>query len=207
MVSWLDSIGWIAAALALSLISLCGCERSRAEPQRLATSTSAATFPVEIRQPPLPQGVATSVVDSHGLPVQLKCIACHDVRPANVDTSLPSQLDEFHQGMQIAHGKLTCVSCHQASDGYASLKLADGRSLPFAESMTLCAQCHGTQFRDYEHGAHGGMTGYWDLTRGGRTRNHCLHCHDPHQPKYPTFTPAAAPRDRFAPATFGGMHE
>jgi hypothetical protein len=77
------------------------------------------------------------------------------------------------------------------------LRLADGRSLPYSDVMSLCAQCHGPQFRDYQHGAHGGMTGYWDLSKGGRTRNSCIDCHDPHAPKYPTVTPARGPNDRF----------
>jgi hypothetical protein len=70
--------------------------------------------------------------------------------------------------------------------------------------MTLCAQCHGPQFRDYQHGAHGGMSGFWDLSKGGRTRNNCIDCHDPHAPKYPTVTPARGPNDRFQT---GGGHE
>jgi hypothetical protein len=63
--------------------------------------------------------------------------------------------------------------------------------------MALCAQCHGTQKRDYDHGAHGGMRGYWDLKRGPRERNHCVSCHDPHAPKFGTFMPVHPPKDRF----------
>ena len=89
------------------------------------------------------------------------------------------------------------MSCHNAAEGYGSLRLADGKSLPYSEVMTLCAQCHGPQYRDYLHGAHGGMTGHWDLTKGGRYRNNCIDCHDSHAPKYPTVMPAAGPNDRF----------
>jgi formate-dependent nitrite reductase cytochrome c552 subunit len=66
--------------------------------------------------------------------------------------------------------------------------------------MQLCAQCHGPQYRDYRHGAHGGMAGHWDLAKGGRVRNNCIDCHDPHSPKYPTVRPAGGPLDR------GGVH-
>ena len=72
--------------------------------------------------------------------------------------------------------------------------------------MTLCAQCHGPQFRDYQHGAHGGMTGYWDLTKGGRMRNNCIDCHDPHAPKYPTVTPGPRP-ERPLPDAEAAMSE
>ena len=186
-----------------------GCSRSDRVVAE-ANSTGAVTqtlYPIETRPPPVPRGVVTKTVDPQGKPVQLQCVACHGVRPAQTATAQTVELDEFHQGLKMKHGQLTCVSCHQASDGYSTLKLADGRSIPFTESMALCAQCHGTQFRDYQHGAHGGMTGHWDLTRGGRTRNHCLHCHDPHSPQFPIFSPAAPPRDRFAPATAGVVHD
>jgi hypothetical protein len=193
------------------VLASAGCSRGHAESAAAGSTAGgsglASEFPVEIRQPPVPQGVVTSTLDHHGQLVRLQCAACHSVRPANSSTALSSELDEFHQDLKTAHGKLTCVSCHQPNDGYSSLKLADGRSVAFQESMTLCAQCHGTQFRDYQHGSHGGMTGYWDLTQGGRTRNHCLHCHDPHAPQYPTFDPAAAPRDRFPPVVSGDSHE
>ena len=68
------------------------------------------------------------------------------------------------------------------------------------EAMQLCAQCHGPQTRDYRRGSHGGMQGYWDLSRGDRVRNHCVDCHDPHAPAFPRFTPLPPPRDRFPPA-------
>lgn len=126
--------------------------------------------------------------------------ACHSLRPSNPENSKPGHLDEFHQGLRFSHGQLSCVSCHNPGDNYSSLRLADGRSVPFEESITLCAQCHGPQYRDYERGAHGGMAGYWDLKRGDRVRNHCQHCHDPHVPNYPKFYPAAAPQDRFQPS-------
>jgi len=95
------------------------------------------------------------------------------------------------------HGGLTCVTCHNTADGYDSLRLSDGRRVAFSEVMTLCAQCHSSQYRDYQHGAHGGMSGHWDLTQGGRTRNNCIHCHDQHAPKYPAMQPARGPNDRF----------
>jgi hypothetical protein len=77
----------------------------------------------------------------------------------------------------------------------------------FADVMKLCAQCHGPQFRDYQHGAHGGMNGYWDLSRGGRSRNNCIDCHDPHAPAYVGAIPAPRPRDRFLTPAGAAAHE
>jgi hypothetical protein len=148
--------------------------------------------------------LATGQVDDKGNPIRIACATCHTTKPANVTARLGTPLTQFHQEVLGPHGQLSCVSCHNTSDGYASLRLADGRTVPYAESMTLCAQCHGTQYRDYQHGAHGGMTGYWDLTKGGRTRNTCTTCHNPHAPKYPVVIPAPRPHDRFSPR---GPHE
>lgn len=66
-----------------------------------------------------------------------------------------------------------------------------------ARAIELCRQCHGPQARDYDHGTHGGMTGYWDTTRGPRLRNHCTDCHDAHSPAIVPVMPAAPPRDRY----------
>ncbi len=101
-----------------------------------------------------------------------------------------------HAGLEVKHGDLACASCH-APTSRSHLRLADGREIPLRDAMALCAQCHGTQKRDYDHGAHGGMRGYWDLTRGPRERNHCVSCHDPHAPKFGTFMPVHPPKDRF----------
>lgn len=204
--------GLVSAACLLAGFTA-GCQRheSAAEPTPAVAAVNPGTaklYPVVTREPPLPQGIPTGTNDPHGQSISLKCFTCHSARESSPHTYQSADLDEFHQGLKMAHGQLTCISCHDAKDGYSSLKLADGRTLAYSESMTLCAQCHGPQYGDYQHGAHGGMTGHWDLTRGGRERNHCLHCHDPHSPQYPQFAPVAGPRDRFSPAaSTGESHE
>lgn len=77
------------------------------------------------------------------------------------------------------------------------MHLADGKPLELSQSMELCAQCHGVQYRDYKKGSHGGMTGYWDLKRGPRERNHCTDCHAAHQPAYESVRPVHPPKDRY----------
>ncbi len=151
--------------------------------------TTEPTFTTFIRKSVGPPVVKTDLVDMHGQPVSAACNTCHTTRPANRDAQLGQKLPTFHQGISGAHGKLNCVACHHPDEGYQSLRLADGKSLPYTEVMQLCAQCHGPQYRDYQHGAHGGMNGYWDLSRGNRTRNNCIDCHHPHSPKYRTFLP------------------
>ena len=183
------------------VLGLTGCQRQDLAESHAAIDASAfePKYETVIRQPPVPSGVQGTTPT--GAPVALQCRSCHDVLSPDRESAKYIDLKEFHQGLKVVHGRLSCVSCHNPDDGYESLRLADGQSVPFAESMTLCGQCHGPQLRDYNHGVHGGMVGYWDLSRGPRERNHCLHCHDAHSPRYPHFDPVAPPLDRFAPVT------
>lgn len=151
---------------------------------------------VRIRTPQAPPRVETAVRDEKGQPVSVACANCHSTRPANSSHRLGAPLTEFHQHVLGDHGQLSCTACHNPDDGYESLRRAEGTTLSHADVMSLCAQCHGPQYRDYLHGAHGGMTGYWDLTRGYRERNNCIDCHAPHSPKYPIVMPAPGPNDR-----------
>ncbi len=183
---------------------LVGCARPSAPATEAAPSVG-ERHPVVIRTPHGPPGVPTGTFDEKGRPVTTACATCHTTRPANAGAKVGTSLAQFHQGLVGKHGQLSCTACHNPADGYASLRLADGKRVPHSEVMTLCAQCHGPQFRDYQHGAHGGMTGHWDLTKGGRVRNNCVDCHDSHAPKYPTVSPTPGPNDRFQ--TGGGGHE
>ncbi|MFT4547202.1 MAG: formate-dependent nitrite reductase cytochrome c552 subunit [Verrucomicrobiales bacterium] len=149
--------------------------------------------PVRIQQPAQPR-VLTGKKLPDGTPETVACGTCHSGKTPNLDLASSSDLKQFHLGMTFAHGKLSCLSCHNAKD-YDTLKLADGKAVLFPDTMKLCAQCHGPQHRDYQRGSHGGMTGYWDLTKGPRTRNHCITCHDPHAPAFPQMMPVFKPID------------
>jgi hypothetical protein len=192
----------IGAAAVVVVVFVAGNFRDRAAdvPTPQADSQVAQTpekrHAVVIRKPDAPPGVKTGLTDHAGRPVEVACATCHATMPPNPDARLGTDLKLFHQGLHGSHGNLACSACHNPDDGYASLRLADGKPLPYPEVMQLCAQCHGPQYRDYLNGAHGGMTGYWDLTRGGRVRNNCVDCHDPHAPRYPTVRPVPGPRDR-----------
>lgn len=142
--------------------------------------------------------VATGLLDHQGREAGVACMTCHATREPDHEHGLGGLVpDEFHQGLKYAHAGMSCVSCHNADD-YDALRLADGRRLAFAEAQQLCAQCHGPQTRDYRAGSHGGMTGYWDKTKGPRIRNTCTDCHDPHAPAYPAWAPVFPPRDAAA---------
>ena len=165
--------------------------------QPAATKPAPATrFAVQIRKPSGPPRVETDVKDAHGNLVTVACVTCHATRQPNHENKAVKQLDEFHVGLPFAHGSVNCLSCHNSND-YDSLKLADGTRVEFTGVMTLCAQCHGPQMKDYLHGAHGGMNGYWDLTRGPQLKNNCVDCHNPHSPQFPKMRPTFKPKDRF----------
>ncbi len=151
---------------------------------------------VTINRPLGPPVIRIDGTDPHGRHSSIACSTCHSLRPANYANRVPADLDQFHQQMKFSHGKLACFACHNPRD-YDSLRLADETVLGYPDVMTLCSQCHGQEARAYEHGVHGGMNGYWDLSRGARTRNNCIDCHDPHVPKYPSMQTTFKPRDRF----------
>jgi len=187
-------IAFIGIVFVSSLVST-WMESDDWKPGQLTAERDPSTdlHPVIIRKPDVRPEVATGELDAHGKPITVACATCHDTRGPNFEQNGSEPLSEFHQGLQYAHGGQTCLSCHN-SENYDTLKRADGRSIELNDSMTLCSQCHAIQHRDYLDGLHGGMTGYWDLTRGGRTRNTCIDCHDPHHPKYPTVTPVFPPK-------------
>lgn len=174
-----------------------GSENSTLTPRETGNAQPPSkNFNVVARKPTGPPRVFTGLKDVHGNPVTVACSTCHSTRPPNHANKTLSDLNEFHGSLSIHHGSLSCLSCHNSND-YDSLKLADGSRVEFTDVMTLCAQCHGPQMRDFEHGVHGGMNGYWDLNQGPQTRNNCVDCHQPHVPRFPKMLPDFKPRDRF----------
>jgi formate-dependent nitrite reductase cytochrome c552 subunit len=197
---WLAALlGVIGVATAALLVGEFPGTRRTADPPpgpAQTPSSESKWHEVVIRKPSGPPVFYTGVKDAHGNPVTMACADCHATREPNLNARIGTETAFFHQGLKGHHGNLACVTCHNPADGYATLRLADGRPLPYTEVMQLCAQCHGPQYRDYQHGAHGGMTGHWDLSKGGRTRANCIDCHNPHAPKYPVVQPAAGPNGR-----------
>ncbi len=192
--SWFLGVTLLACAAAL--LTAQALDSPKADPVSSPPAPSAKLFSTTIHQPDAPPAIDTGEVDEMGQPIFANCTTCHATKPPNPRLTDGDQLKSFHQGLTTNHGTSTCLTCHHAQD-YGQLRLADGRPLAFEQVMTLCAQCHGPQFKDYQHGAHGGMTGYWDLTRGPRQRNTCTDCHDPHAPQYPKMMPVLPPNDRF----------
>lgn len=166
-----------------------------------------------VRLPADDLGLTTGRLGRDGKPERVRCGTCHTLERVQAkarDRKARQQAGSVHQRIRLAHAKLTCRSCHQ-SPLFERFKLTNGQQIVYAQVMQLCGQCHGRQHKDYQHGAHGGMNGYWDLSRGPRTRNHCIVCHDPHRPAITKVLPAPRARYRFLdtkrqrPAA-GGLH-
>lgn len=183
----------------LSFLLVAACDHGFADPSR--EYASAETLPVSLNAVsivvPKTVGVAdTHLLDVNGTAIGVACATCHGPEAAGAPiVSGAGNPEQFHAGVELVHGQQPCANCH--TEDRLALHLADGTRVEFGDSMRLCGQCHGPQYRDYLHGAHGGMNGFWDLKRGGRTRNHCAACHAPHTPAYEKVMPVFPPRDRY----------
>ena len=178
------------------LFTLIACSDGFTDPSReFAEPVAGSDHPVRIHQPATLGVVDTPVRDINGTPVGVSCGTCHGPdAEGEIIASDEGNPEEVHSTVTLEHGELSCDSCHAEDRRY--LHLADGTQLEMADAMQLCAQCHGPQYRDYQHASHGGMEGYWDLQRGPRDRNHCLDCHAQHSPAYEAVLPVFPPRDR-----------
>lgn len=206
MTRWWFALGVVAALGALGAVTACSASDGRPLEGPPVQAGAPGAGEVHYILPTGPPRIPTDQVDQQGKPITLACSSCHSIKAPNTERRDGASLTAFHQGLKTQHGGLTCLSCHD-SVNYDRLRLADMTPVPFKKVMTLCRQCHGPQVRDYNHGAHGGMQGFWDKRRGPRTRNGCLTCHDPHAPKFRPMYPAPGPIDRFAEPSQGPGHE
>lgn len=176
--------------LAAVVLGGAGCRAD--QPRRHRPPPGPPSFAAELHLPARLTGVEIPERDALGRPQRAACETCHSLRTPTALPTAMDELDEFHQGLQLRHGDLGCATCHVVGD-QRSLRLADGTTVATRDAIRLCRQCHGPQGRDFDHGAHGGMTGHWDLSVGGRVRNHCVDCHDPHAPQIPPAQPVLRP--------------
>ncbi len=191
--------------LLLPLLWSAGCDSGFADPSREFAEplVSERTWPTEVHEPTGFGVLATPLlVDAteRKIPAGTRCETCHDQPPD--PTWQPAEGEFFHANIEIAHGQLTCDQCHDRES--RELHLADRTIVPWVEVLRLCAQCHGTQYRDYKHGAHGGLNGYWDDRQGTKLRNNCVDCHTPHAPAFGTRKPVFPPKDRYLHGLDGG---
>jgi len=157
-----------------------------------ATTTLTELPPLDYAAPEL--GLPTGRVDASGKPVRVACRTCHERVVSPSRDAYHRKAAVFHRTIRLRHGAKTCQTCHRPPR-FDDFNLADSTPVPPGEVMRLCGQCHASRLEEYLHGAHGGMSGYWDRRRGPRRRNHCLGCHDPHHPRIEPVRPAPKPRN------------
>ena len=142
-----------------------------------------ATNPDPVRRPRLRPQYATAGFTYN-------CSDCHRIIPSPTETQ--RRLTQ-HTEVQLNHGINTrCFNCHHLTDRDAFVD-DFGQPIPWNQPQLLCAKCHGTVYRDWQHGSHGRINGYWDVTRGPQTKRRCIECHDPHHPPFAPLPPAPGP--------------
>ncbi len=117
------------------------------------------------------------------------CTQCHArLQPPNAKRRV---LTEWHTDIVLHHAESQrwCLDCHNLKNR-DKLRLVSGELIDFTESYRLCGQCHGDKFRDWKVGVHGKRTGYWN---GDKQYLLCVHCHNPHDPKFKPLKPLPPP--------------
>ncbi len=127
------------------------------------------------------------------------CYGCHEKNkppPIRYDANQKIIIPKEHSDIVMGHGSHDrnnlCYNCHNEAN-LLTLQVRDGRELKFNESPALCGSCHGPTYRDWEAGAHGRTSGFWDTKAGPTKRLACVSCHNPHAPDIPTREPAPGP--------------
>jgi hypothetical protein len=114
------------------------------------------------------------------------CSDCHEDEETNPRRR---ELEDEHYDLELAHGDLWCLSCHDSEDR-DRLHLADSAPVEFEASWRLCTQCHGDKLADWRAGVHGKRMGHW---WGPKTYEPCVTCHDPHGPAFRPMAPEPPP--------------
>ena len=127
------------------------------------------------------------------------CYGCHEKGKPPIlrfDDKHTLIIPDEHKDIVMWHGRNNrnnlCTNCHDENN-LERFQTRDGRELKFSESTELCGSCHGPTYRDWEAGAHGRTSGYWNRDMGPITRKDCVSCHNPHSPKFPGRHPAPPP--------------
>lgn len=117
------------------------------------------------------------------------CSDCHGDMEPDPTRRVLEEHTEIQEMFDHASDQRWCLDCHNADDR-DKLRLVNGALISFEESYYLCGQCHGTIFRDWKAGVHGKRTGEWN---GKKVYRLCVHCHNPHTPKFKQLTPLPPP--------------
>lgn len=129
------------------------------------------------------------------------CYTCHEKGKApalRYDTEGKLIIPKEHSDIVMGHGSHgrnnNCFNCHNETNlTLLQARDKDKHEVTFSNSQLLCGSCHGPTYRDWEAGAHGRTSGYWDRSKGSIDRKICVNCHNPHSPDFPGRQPAPGP--------------
>ena len=110
------------------------------------------------------------VADPSADPDQI-CGPCHPEVARTAVTSLHYTFRGLEETFRIRGSEASQASLQQAN-------------------RELCGQCHGEKLRDWKVGVHGKRIGYWN---GKKEYLLCVHCHNPHSPRFKELTPEPPP--------------
>ncbi|BDU69816.1 hypothetical protein GETHOR_19170 [Geothrix oryzae] len=132
---------------------------------------------IQVPKPPFSEGI-------------FPCSSCHDGKSMKVNLQR-RELTGMHGDIILNHGPESrwCLDCHDPANR-DRLRLASGERIGFDTSYQLCGQCHGDKFRDWRVGVHGKRTGSWN---GAKQYLLCVHCHNPHSPRFQALKPMPPP--------------
>lgn len=167
----------LAAGLWASACGSAALETSASAQPIEAPAAAAAPLRVQVPPPPFSDGI-------------FPCTECH------TEADLPTNptrraLVDAHDDIVLKHDQehRWCLDCHDAKNR-DQLHLSSGEAVPFEESDRLCGQCHGEKYRDWRVGVHGRRVGRWN---GAKEYLLCVHCHNPHEPRFKALEPKPAP--------------
>ena len=171
----------LACAVVAAGLSVQACRgavrEAEAAPQIASSTATAEPLKLEVPPPPFSDGI-------------FPCTECHNATdlPAN---PVRRQLVDAHDDIVLKHDEehRWCLDCHDAANR-DQLHLASGAPVSFEQSYQLCGQCHGEKYRDWRVGVHGRRVGQWN---GAKEYLLCVHCHNPHQPRFQALAPKPAP--------------
>ena len=168
-----------ALLAALALGAAASAAASGSGPAEIATAPPQAKDPggelIQATPPPFSEGI-------------FPCTQCHAGKGDATRRTLGFH-DEIQEQFNHDSQNRWCLDCHDNANRDV-LHLSSGAPVPFTESYLLCGQCHGDKYRDWRAGVHGKRIGHWD---GQKTYFLCVHCHNPHSPRFKGITPEPRP--------------
>ena len=119
-----------------------------------------------------------------------ECTECNTKPLSELREEAPLDGKKAHWDINLKHAHastMKCNTCHDMDHAPNQLITLQKDTLHFNQSYQLCGQCHSTQYKDWQGGAHGKELGGWSKPR---VVKNCASCHNPHKPAFEARWPA-----------------